>query len=100
MISNIDINKIGVSNKVYFNKKGFKYFIAHKDGRKVIPLCILLPKIYAYWREFDKTKYMAYLIKYDEWLEKYNEVWRKQVSNSIKKGFNSEHIWNENYLKN
>ena len=35
---------------------------------------------------------MAYLIKYDEWLEKYNEVWRKQVSNSIKKGFNSEHI--------
>ena len=45
LISNIDINKIGVSNKVYFNKKRL---IAHKDGRKVTPLCILLPKIYAY----------------------------------------------------
>ena len=29
---NIDINKIGVSNKVFFSKKGLKYFIDYKDA--------------------------------------------------------------------
>ena len=31
-IKNIDINKIVVSNKVSFGKKGFKYFIDYKDA--------------------------------------------------------------------
>ena len=31
-IKNIDINKIVVSNKVFFSKKGFKYFIGYKDA--------------------------------------------------------------------
>ena len=31
-IENIDINKIVVSNKVSFGKKGFKYFIGYKDA--------------------------------------------------------------------
>ena len=33
-IRNIDINKILVSNKVFFGKKGFKYFICYKDAKK------------------------------------------------------------------
>ena len=40
-IKNIDINKIVVSNKVSFGKKGFKYFIGNKDAKKIRPLCIL-----------------------------------------------------------
>ena len=43
-ISNIDINKIVVSNKVSFGEKDFKYFIGYKDAKKVRPLCIFLPK--------------------------------------------------------
>ena len=31
IIKSIDINKIVVSNKVSFNKKGFKYFLGYKD---------------------------------------------------------------------
>ena len=34
-IKNIDINKIIVSNKVSFGKKGFKYFIGYKDAKKI-----------------------------------------------------------------
>ena len=30
-MKDIDINKIVVSNKVSFDKKGFKYFIGYKD---------------------------------------------------------------------
>ena len=36
-IKNKDINKIVVSNKVYFSKKGFKYFIGYKNAKKVRP---------------------------------------------------------------
>ena len=34
LVKNIDIDKIVVSNKVSFGKKGFKYFIGYKDGKK------------------------------------------------------------------
>ena len=34
LIKNVDINKIVVSNKVSFCKKGFKYFIGYKDTKK------------------------------------------------------------------
>ena len=37
-ISNIDINKIVVTNKFPFNKKDFIYFIGYKDNKEVRPL--------------------------------------------------------------
>ena len=41
---------------------------------------------------------MSFLIKNDELLEKYNEIWQK-VKNSIKKEFDSKPVYNEKYLK-
>ena len=49
----------------------------------------------AYSRDFYETKYMPFLIKTDELLEKYHEIWEK-VKKSI---FNSELVCNEKYLK-
>ena len=52
-------DKAVVSNKVLLVKI-FKFFIAYKDGkngRKVRPLCIMLPKRSSYRRDFDNTKY-------------------------------------------
>ena len=34
-IKKLDINKVLVSDKVYFNKKGFNYFIGYNDGKNV-----------------------------------------------------------------
>ena len=51
-----------------------------------------------YRRDFDETKYMSFLIKDDELLEKYNEIWEK-VKNSIKKELHSEPVYNEKYQK-
>ena len=51
-----------------------------------------------YRKDFDKTKYISNLIKNDELLKKYNEIWEK-VKNSIKKGFDREPAYNEKYLK-
>ena len=38
----------------------------------------------AYRRGIDETKYMSFLIKDNELLEKYNEIWEK-VKNSVKR---------------
>ena len=62
------------------------------------PSCIFLLKMSAYRRDFDETKYMSFLIKDDELLEKYNEIWGK-VKNSIEKEFDSEPVHNDKYLK-
>ena len=35
LINNIHINKIVVSNKVSFNKKGSEYFIGYKDDKRI-----------------------------------------------------------------
>ena len=52
----------------------------------------------AYRKGFDETRSMSFLIKDDELLEKYNEIWEK-VKNSLKKNFDSEPVYNEKYLK-
>ena len=73
-IKNIDINILAVSNEVFFGKKGFKFFIGFKNAKKIRLLCILLPKMSAYRKGFDETKYMPFLIKDNESLKKYNEI--------------------------
>ena len=63
--------------------KGFKYFVGYKDAERVRPLCIFIPKMSAYRRDFDENEYMSFLIWDDELLEKYNEIFKnvKIVSN-------------------
>ena len=51
-----------------------------------------------YRRDFDETKYMSFLIEDHELLEKNNKIWDK-VSNSIKKGFDGDPVYNEEYLR-
>ena len=47
-----------------------------------------------YRKDYDDTKYISFLIKDDELLKKYNEIWEK-VKNSFKKEFDSESVYNE-----
>ena len=93
-IKNIDINKIIVSNKLSFGKKNLNFSLASKmlENR---PLYVFLSKMSACRRDFDETKYMSFLIKDDELLEKYNGIWEK-VENSIKNEFDSEPVYDEN----
>ena len=79
-----------VSNKVAFGKKGFKYLIGYKDAKKIKLLCIFLPKMTVYRKDFDETKYISFLIKDNELLEKYNEIWKNLVMLSKK---NLKVIW-------
>ena len=70
-------------------KKGFKFFIGYKDAKKIRPLCILIPKMSAYRKDFDETKSMSFSIKDDELLKRHNEIWEK-VENIIKNSYNGK----------
>ena len=59
-IKNIDINKAVVSNKVSLCPKGFKYFFGYKNAGNIARLCIFLPKMSAYRRDSDETKYISF----------------------------------------
>ena len=68
-IKDISIKNIVASNKVSFGRKGFKYFIGYKNAKKIGPL-----KINA-----------SFLIKDEELLEKYNEIWGEKLKIASKK---------------
>ena len=52
----------------------------------------------AYRRDFGETKYVPFLIKDDELLETYKEIWEKLKIVS-KKEFDNEPVHNKKYLK-
>ena len=96
----VDTEKVLVSNKIHFGEKNYKYFTGYLyNGNKVKPLNIMLPETSAYVKSYDgQTKLMYFLIEDDDLLEKYNTIWDK-VSADIKKEFDSEPVYNKNYLK-
>ena len=87
-LGDVDIQKVLVSNKISFGEKNCKYFIGYLyNGNK--PLNIMSPKTSAYVKSYDEqTKWMYFLIKDDDLLEKYNTIWDK-VSADVKKEFDS-----------
>ena len=87
MISDVDINKTSVSNKVSFGKKVSNISLVTKLIKKTRPF--MPPNMSAFIRDFEETKYISFSIKNEELLEKYNEIWDK-ISNTIKKGLNSQ----------
>ena len=59
----------------------------------------MLPKTSAYVKSYDgQFKWMYYLIEDDDLSEKYNVIWDK-VSADNKKEFDSELVYNEEFLK-
>ena len=81
-------------------KKNCKYFIGYLyNGHKVKPLHIIIPKTSPYVKSYDgQTKWMYFLIKDDDLLEKYKTIWDK-VSADIKKGSDSDPVYNKEFLK-
>ena len=98
MINDINIDRIVISNKIPFGKKDFKYFIGHKNDKKIKLFSIFCPGMSTYKRDIDKAKCMHYLIKDEKNFDKYNEICEK-VSNIVKKKVNRELVHNKKYLK-
>ena len=96
-IKNVDINKIVLFNKVSLVKKNLPYFIGYKDAKKNRPLCISVPKMSTYRKDFDESKHICF----DKWWSiqwNYNEIWEK-VKNIIQKELDRETVYNKKYLR-
>ena len=96
----VDIEKVLVSDKICFGEKNNKYFLGYLHiDHKAKPLHIMLPKTSAYVKSYgEQTKWMYFLIESDDLLEKYNTIWNK-VSANMKKEFDSEPVYNKEFLK-
>ena len=70
------VDQIVVSDKFKYNNEGFKYFIGYQEDEIVKPLCIILPQMSGFIKYFENGgKNMSFLIKDDEVLEKYEQIW-------------------------
>ena len=71
-----------------------KYFI-----ETVKPLCIILPQMSGYIKYFENSgKNMSFMIRNDDVLDKYNEIWDK-IKNTLNIKFHSMLVYNEKYIK-
>ena len=77
----VNVDQIVVSNssiKFRHNDDGFNYFTVYKEDEIVKMLCIILPQMTGYMKYFEnREKNMSFVIKDDDVLDKYNEIWEK-----------------------
>ena len=82
-----DKNKIVVSDKFEL-KEGEQYYIGYKDGEFLRPLCIILPQISRFLKNFyGNRKNVLFLGENEEVIIRYNTKFEKKKSNEIC-GFN------------
>ena len=92
-IHDLDVNKILVSKKEsYGTENSLKYFIGYNNDDVIRPLCIKLPQMIGYVKNFE--------VRDNKLLKKYNKIWEK-VSNLINIEFDSETVYGDNdkYIK-
>ena len=78
---------------------GFKYFIGYKEGEIVKLLCIILPQMNAYINYFETGgKNMSFVIKNDDVLDKYKEIWDK-IKGKLNVKLHSMLVYDEKYMK-
>ena len=95
----VNIHQIVVSDKFKHSDDGFKYFIGYKEGEIVKPLCIILPQMTGYIKYFENGgKNMSFVIKDDDVLDKYNEIWDK-IKETLSIKFHSMPVYDEKYMK-
>ena len=95
----INIDQIVVSDKFKHNDDGFKYFIGYKEGGNVKPLCIILPQMIGYIKYFENGETnMFFVIKDNDLLDKYIEIWDK-IKETLSIKFHSMPVYDEKYIK-
>ena len=88
-----------MSEKFRHIDDSFKYFIGYKDGEVVKPLCIILPPMTGYIKCFENGgKNMSFVIKENDVLDKYNEIWDR-IKNTLNIKFQSIAVYDEQYIK-
>ena len=94
-LNDIDANKILVSKQEsYGTKNSIKYFIGYNDTDVIRQLCIILPQMTGYVKDFDSNKIMFFKVSDNKLLKKYNKIWEK-ISNLLNVEFDSEPVYGD-----
>ena len=95
----INVDQIVVSDKFKHSDGGFKYFIGYKEGEIIKPLCMILPQMTGYIKYFENgEKSMPFVIKDDDVLDKYKEIWDR-IKETLSIKFHSMPVSDEKYIK-
>ena len=95
----VNVDQIVISDKFKHSDDGFKYFIGYKEGEIVKPLCIILPQMSGYIKYFENGgKNMSFVIKDNDVLDKYNELWDK-LKTDLNIKFHRIPVYDEKYIK-
>ena len=95
----VDLDQIVVSYKFKHNDEGFKHFIGYLEGEIVKPLCIILPQMSGYIKNFKNgSKNMSFLIKNYEVWNKYDKIW-DVIKDKLRIKLLSEPVYEYKYLK-
>ena len=92
----VNVDQIVLFNKFKHNNKVFKHFIGYEKNEIVKPLCIILPQMSGYIKNFENvSKSMSFLIKDDEVWDKYDKIW-DAIKDKLGIKFHSELFMNIN----
>ena len=74
-INNIDVNKTLLSKEEpYGTQNSFKYFIGYDDNDDSRPLCLKLPQMTGYAKNFEFNSTLSFKISDKQLLRKYNQI--------------------------
>ena len=76
-----------------------KYFIGYNDDDVIRPLCIKLPQMIGYVKNFGSNKKMSFEADDNKLLKKYNQIW-EVITNLLNIEFDSALVYgdNDNYI--
>ena len=92
------MNKIFVSKKWKIDNKAYKYFCGYLNNDVIKPLCVILPQMNGYIKNFDDGgKNMSFVTDDEKVYEKYNEIW-EAIRNLLKINFTVNPVRDDLYL--
>ena len=95
----VNLDQIVVSDKFRHNDDGFKYFTGYKEREIVKPLCIISPQTTGYIKYFENGgKNMSFVIKDDDMLDIYNEIWDK-IKETLSINFHNMPVYDDKHIK-
>ena len=75
-LDSVDLDKIVVSSKSKINETKCKYLCGYLNNDVIQPLCVILPQMNGYIKNFDNGgKNMAFVTDNEKVYDKYNEIW-------------------------
>ena len=92
----VNVDQVVMSDKFKHSDNGFKYFIGYKEDEIVKPLSIILPQMTGHVKYFkNEEKNMSFVIKDDNVLDKYKEIWDK-IKETLSIKFHSMPVYDKN----